>query len=551
MRIAIAQLNYTVNHFRLNQDKILAAIQRAKRENADLVVFSELSVCGYPPHDLLDRRDFVATCIESVHQIAKSCYGIAAIVGAPSLNPNPQGKLLYNSAYVLQRGTVSSIHHKTLLPTYDVFDEYRYFEPNSDFSIAQIDGENVAITICEDLWDDQPVSSSFARNRLYKVSPMERLSSFNPKFVVNIAASPFSYNSEDRRLRVFTGNVNRFKLPVVYVNQVGANADLIFDGGSMVLNSKGDVLEHLASFGEDFRVIDTATFNQTDPPIARRGDNEPIARIHDALVMGIRDYFRKMGFERATLGLSGGIDSAVTLVLAEKALGAGNIRVLLLPSQYSSQHSVDDAIALASRLNVRYDVINIKGVFESFRESLRPIFAGLQEDITEENLQARIRGTLMMALSNKFGHLLLNTSNKSEAAVGYGTLYGDMNGALSVLGDVYKTDVYQLAHYINRNGEIIPANTIQKPPSAELRPDQKDSDSLPEYGVLDQILFMYIEEQRNREEIVDAGFDPHVVDKALRLVNISEYKRHQAPPILRVSSKAFGFGRKMPLVAYW
>lgn len=551
MRIALAQLNYTVNHFRLNQDKILAAIQRAKSENADLVVFSELSVCGYPPHDLLDRRDFVAKCIESVHQIAKSCYGIAAIVGAPSLNPNPQGKLLYNSAYVLQRGTVSSIHHKTLLPTYDVFDEYRYFEPNSDYSIAHINGENVAITICEDLWDDQPVSSSFARNRLYKVSPMERLSSFNPKFIVNIAASPFNYNSEDRRLRVFTGNVNRFKLPVVYVNQVGANADLIFDGGSMVLNSRGDVLEHLASFGEDFRVIDTATFNHTDPPITNRGDNERIARIHDALVMGIRDYFRKMGFERATLGLSGGIDSAVTLVLAEKALGAGSLRVLLLPSQYSSQHSVDDAIALASRLNVRYDIINIKGVFESFRESLRPIFAGLQEDLTEENLQARIRGTLLMALSNKFGHLLLNTSNKSEAAVGYGTLYGDMNGALSVLGDVYKTDVYKLAHYINRNGEIIPVNTIQKPPSAELRPNQKDSDSLPEYDVLDRILFMYIEEQRNREEIVDAGFAPHVVDKALRLVNINEYKRHQAPPILRVSSKAFGFGRKMPLVAYW
>lgn len=552
MKIALAQLNYIVNHFEYNKDKMVSAIERAKKNGADLIVFSELSICGYPPHDLLEREDFFSGCKRTIDEVSKHCEGITAIVGAPSLNPNPKGKMLFNSAFVITDGKTESIHNKTLLPTYDVFDEYRYFEPNNDFNIITVEGKKVAVTICEDLWDDQPVSAIFSRTKLYRTSPMEKLSAFNPDFIINIAASPFSYNNEERRKKVFIDNVNRYGLPVIYVNQIGANSELIFDGNSMVLNRKGQILQQLKGFEEDFIIIDSETLESTKEaqPINVSEDLR-ISKIYKALVLGVRDYFHKMGFSKATLGLSGGIDSAVTLALAVEALGSENIRVLLMPSKYSSQHSIDDAVLLAKKLNVKYDLINIQSVFDSFNKDLSELFKGQKEDITEENLQARIRGNLLMALSNKFGHLLLNTSNKSEAAVGYGTLYGDMNGALSVLGDVYKTDVYKLAHYINRSEEIIPNNTIVKPPSAELRPDQKDSDSLPEYDLLDQILFRYIEEQKNCEAIISEGFDRQTVLKAIRLVNINEYKRFQAPPILRISSKAFGFGRRMPLVARW
>lgn len=552
MKIALAQLNFIVNHFEYNKGKMVNAIERAKKSGVDLIVFSELSICGYPSHDLLDREDFVLKCIASITEVSKFCIGITAIVGGPSLNSNPKGKMLYNSAYVLGNGKVLSIHNKTLLPTYDVFDEYRYFEPNNEFNTIVVKGKRIAVTICEDLWDDQPVSSSFAKSRLYKTSPMERLSEQKPELIINIAASPFSYNNEGRRLKVFTDNVHRFGLPVVYVNQVGANTELIFDGGSMVLNSNGQILEQLKNFEEDFRIIDSNTLNNKLGESAySQTDEIRISKIYNAIVLGIRDYFDKMGFKKATLGLSGGIDSAVTLVMAADALGAENLRVLLMPSKYSSQHSIDDAVKLAENLKIKYDVINIQPVFDSFNTSLSSIFEGKKEDITEENLQARIRGNLLMALSNKFGHLVLNTSNKSEAAVGYGTLYGDMNGALSVLGDVYKTDVFKLARFINRESEIVPVNTIVKPPSAELRPDQKDSDSLPEYDLLDKILYGYIEEQKSVDSIVVDGFDEAIVLKTVRLVNINEYKRFQAPPILRVSSKAFGFGRRMPLVAKW
>jgi len=552
MKIALAQLNFIVNHFAYNKKKIVHAIEQAKSNGVDLIVFSELSICGYPPHDLLEREDFISKCQSSISEISTSCVGITAIVGSPSLNSNPKGKMLFNSAYVLKDGLISSIHNKTLLPTYDVFDEYRYFEPNTEFSIITVNGTKIAVTICEDLWDDQPTSTSFARSSLYRTSPMEKLSTLNPELIINIAASPFSYNNEERRKKVFTENVHRFGLPVIYVNQIGANAELIFDGGSMVLNRNGQILEKLKSFEEDFRIIDTESLEATNSSrTAADSEDLRISRIYGATVLGIRDYFQKMGFAKATLGLSGGIDSAVTLALAEDALGSENLRVLLMPSKYSSQHSIDDAIALADRLNIRYDLINIQEIFDNFNKGLSNLFLGKKEDITDENLQARIRGSLLMALSNKFGHLLLNTSNKSESAVGYGTLYGDMNGALSVLGDIYKTDVYKLAHYINRKHEVIPITTIIKPPSAELRPDQKDSDSLPEYEVLDKILFGYIEEQKDPESIISEGFDREIVLKAIRLVNSNEYKRFQAPPILRVSSKAFGFGRRMPLVAQW
>ncbi len=552
MKIALAQLNFTVNHFEQNVAKMVDSINKAKISKIDLIVFSELSVCGYPPHDLLEREEFIQKCITSVNRIATHCVGIIAIVGSPSFNTNPRGKMLFNSAYVLSEGKIASIHHKSLLPDYDVFDEYRYFEPNTDqYSLANIGNSKIAITVCEDLWDDQPVTSSFGREMLYRTSPMEKLSKFNPNFIINIAASPFNYNSEESRLEVFRSNVARYELPVIYVNQVGGNTELLFDGGSMILNSKGEVMHLLKSFEEDYFVIDTSDLNLNNHQSIESDEQMRIARIHDALVMGIRDYFKKMGFSKATLGLSGGIDSAVVLALAQKALGSDAIRVLLMPSQYSSQHSIDDAIALAKKLNIQYDIVGIQPIFDSFKNQLQPIFEGLEENITEENIQARVRGTLLMALSNKLGHLLLNTSNKSEAAVGYGTLYGDMNGAISVLGDVYKTDVYRLANYINRNEEIIPINTIVKPPSAELRPDQKDSDSLPPYDILDAILFAYIEQQLSLEKIVEMGYDSSIVNKVIRLVNVNEYKRFQAPPILRVSSKAFGFGRKMPLVAKW
>jgi len=548
MKIALAQLNYIINNFEYNKSTIIDAIGKAKKMGAELVVFSELSVCGYPPHDLLDRKEFVENCLAAVNDIAKKCEGIAAVVGSPSYNDNPNGKMLFNSAFFLNKGKVESVHHKSLLPTYDIFDEYRYFEPCTEFNTVEFNGKRLAITVCEDLWDDQPASSGVSRNRLYTISPMEQLVKQNPDLVINIAASPFSVDTHQRRLTVFRGNVTRFGLPVINVNQVGGNTDLVFDGGSMVLNSEGNMVVKMKSFEEDFRVIDVDDENlMKNPPYEE--PLERIAQIHDALVIGIRDYFSKMGFKKATLGLSGGIDSAVTLALAQKALGSKDIRVLLLPSNYSSQHSVDDAIALAKNLSIQFDTVSIEDPFRSITNGLKDVFAGKPEDITEENIQARVRGTILMALSNKFGHLLLNTSNKSEAAVGYGTLYGDMNGAISVLGDVYKTDVFALARYINRNGEIIPENTITKPPSAELRPDQKDSDSLPEYDILDQILFRYIEGHRSEKEIIAEGYNPEVVKKVVRLVNINEYKRFQAPPILRVSSKAFGYGRKMPLVA--
>lgn len=543
MKIALAQLNYHINNFEANISKIVEYIAKAKTSGADLVVFSELAVCGYPPHDMLERREFIERCEIAIAQIAANSFGIAVIVGAPSVNPSESGKMLYNSAYFLSDGEVVSITHKTLLPTYDVFDEYRYFEPNRDFKVVSYKGKKLAITICEDLWDDQPISNRFGRNRLYRTSPMEKLACQMPDVVINIAASPFSHDKVEERLSVFMSNVRRFGLPVVYVNQVGANTDLIFDGSSMVLSADGEVCELLKSFEEDFDII------ETDKLTPKRVSPKPaIARIHDALILGIRDYFQKMGFSKAVLGLSGGIDSAVVSALAVTALGAENVRVVMMPSRYSSDHSVNDAVEQAKTMGIQYDIITIEEGYKAFEQMLDPIFNNLPFNVAEENIQARIRGILVMGISNKFGHLVLNTTNKSEAAVGYGTLYGDMNGSMSILGDVYKTQVYELAHYINRNGEIIPKNVITKAPSAELRPDQKDTDSLPDYPILDDILFRYIERQDDEQAIAAAGYNRETVRKVLRLVNMNEYKRFQFAPVLRVSSKAFGFGRKMPLV---
>ncbi|MBN1950163.1 MAG: NAD+ synthase [Bacteroidales bacterium] len=548
MRIALAQLNYKIGAFTENVEKMVSAIREAKQHHADLVVFSELSVCGYPPLDLLENKSFIDRGTAAVGDITKETDGIAVIIGLPTLNTQKTGKNLFNSALFIADGEIRCECHKSLLPTYDIFDEYRYFQPADKVAPVQYKGKKIAITICEDLWFQQPLLTNFGKHKIYTSDPMKMLGAESCDLIINIAASPFAYNHEAIKTEILRANAGKYKTPIVYVNQVGAHTELIFDGGSRVLDADGRNVLRLKSFIEELAYFDT------DKPVVSHQNSEPsdtdrIHRIHDALILGIHDYFRKMRFSKAVLGLSGGIDSAVTLVLAKEALGRENVRVLLMPSQYSSDHSVSDAIKLAENLGVRYDTLPIKDIFNQFLDDLGELFRGTHPDIAEENIQARIRGTLLMAISNKFGNLLLNTSNKSEVAVGYGTLYGDMNGGISVLGDVYKTDVYKLARYINRENEVIPEHTLVKPPSAELRPDQKDSDSLPDYDLLDQVLYQYIERRMSGDEIIAAGFEEGMVWKTLSMVNSNEYKRFQTPPILRVSSKAFGFGRRMPLVA--
>lgn len=545
MKIAVCQLNFKIADFDGNSEKIIAAINEAKQKGAEIAVFSELSICGYPPLDMLENKDFIDKCDAAIKKISEHCYNIAAIIGTPIINAEEFGKKLFNAAIFIEEGKIKSIHKKSLLPSYDVFDEYRYFEPNKNWETVNFKNETIAITICEDLWENQPVENSYTRQKLYTCSPMDELMKFSPTIMINIASSPFSFNHADTRKTVLCENAKKYNLPLIYVNQIGANTELIFDGGSMAINHSGKVFCELPYFEESVSIIDTDYTENNKVEF----NNSQIDKIHKALVLGIKDYFYKTGFKKAVLGLSGGIDSALVLVLAEQALGKENVHALLMPSRYSSQHSVSDALFLASNLGITYDLVSIEAAFSSFETTLSNVFVGKQPDITEENIQARVRGTLLMAYSNKFGNILLNTSNKSEAAVGYGTLYGDMAGGLSVIGDLYKTQVYQLANYINSHGEIIPRNTIIKPPSAELRFDQKDSDSLPEYDVLDKILFAYIEQKTPLEEIVDLGFEKQIVEKVIRLVNSNEYKRFQTPPILRVSSKAFGFGRRMPLVA--
>jgi NAD+ synthase (glutamine-hydrolysing) len=546
MKIAIAQLNYHIGNFALNTSKIIDHINKAKAGGADLVVFTELSVTGYYPHDLLERKEFIEQAEVSLNQIARQCNGIAALVGGPRINPEPRGKKLFNSAFFMYDGAIQHIVDKSLLPTYDIFDEYRHFEPNKTFSVFDFKGKKLAITICEDLWDEQETQNEFGREKLYQLSPLSELSALGPDLVINLSASPFSYNQENFRKNILVKNAIKYNLPIIYANQVGAHTELVFDGGSVFVNGKGEIVEELNYFEEDFRIIDTESATPNLQP-----QTDYIEKIYHALILGIRDYFGKMGFKKATLGLSGGIDSALVLVLAAEALGKENVRVLLMPSQYSSDHSITDAVQLAQNLDIQYEIIPIQPMVDRFDESLAEVFANLKNDITEENIQARTRGILLMAISNKFGHILLNTTNKSECAVGYGTLYGDMNGGLSILGDVYKTDIFKMARWINREHEIIPINTIQKPPSAELRPDQKDTDSLPDYNILDQILFDYIELNLSPAEIISRGFDEATVLRTVKMVNTNEYKRFQAPPILRVSSKAFGFGRRMPLVALY
>lgn len=538
MKIALAQLNYHIGDFPLNTGKIIETLEQQKALGTDLVVFAELAVSGYPPADFLDYSRFIEKCREALQAIAIHCKEIACIVGAPENNTANNGKRLYNSAFFIADGEVKQVVRKALLPTYDVFDEYRHFESAENFKCINYKGSKIALTVCEDLWN-------LGDHLIYKICPMDELIKENPDFMINIAASPFDYQQTQQRLTILSENCKKYQKPLIYVNQVGAHTDLIFDGGSLVLNKSGVVIRTLSTFVEDIQIFDTKEFtDQSEKYIEKTS----IAQIHDALVLGIRDYFHKSGFKKATLGLSGGIDSAVVCALAAQALGAENVFPVLLPSKYSSDHSIKDAVDLADNLGCKHTTVSIAEVANAFDNALANEFTGLTANLTEENIQARIRGVILMAMSNKFGYVLLNTSNKSESAVGYGTLYGDMCGAISVIGDCYKTQVYELAAYINREKEIIPVNTITKAPSAELRPDQKDSDSLPEYDVLDKILFQYIEMRQGFDEIVASGYTPELVKRILNLVNNAEFKRFQTPPILRVSPKAFGVGRRMPIV---
>ncbi|HLK30343.1 MAG TPA: NAD+ synthase [Puia sp.] len=569
MKIALAQQNYHIGNFEKNIEKIIEGIRKAKKENAELVVFSELSVCGYPPRDFLEFEDFIAKCYEAIDIIKQEADTIGVIVGCPARNLSLKGKDLFNGAWLLYEKEVKGVAHKTCLPTYDVFDEYRYFEPGFEWNVIPFKGEKIALTICEDIWN-------LGDNPLYRYSPMESLIKQEPDLMINISASPFDYDHDDDRKEVVRANVLKYKLPIFYCNAVGSQTEIVFDGGSLVYDAKGNIINEMKYFEEDFCIVESSVVSRQSTEEDRRTPTDDrrlfdkemrvskqndasqiinyltaennIKQIHDALMLGIRDYFGKMGFTKAILGSSGGIDSAVTLALACEALGKGNVRAILMPSQYSTSHSVSDAEQLSKNLHNQYDVVPIKNIYDSFLSSLKPIFKDLPFSLAEENIQSRTRGNLLMAIANKFGYILLNTSNKSELATGYGTLYGDMAGGLSVLGDVYKMQVYALAKYINRHGEIIPQNIIDKAPSAELRPDQKDSDSLPEYDVLDKVLYQYIERRQGPKEIIAMGIDEQLVKRILKMVNVNEYKRNQFCPIIRVSCKAFGVGRRVPIV---
>ena len=568
MKIALAQQNYHIGNFEDNTRKIIEGIKRAKEQGADLVVFSELCVCGYAPGDFLEFPDFINKCYEAIDRIKQHADTIGVLIGSPSRNPQKEGKDLFNAVFLLHEKEIKGEIHKTLLPNYDVFDEYRYFEPAYDWKVLEFKGKKLAVTICEDIWN-------MGDNPLYRITPMEKLMPYKPDVMINLSASPYNYAQDIVRNSIIKAHTLKYKLPMLYCNAIGSHTELIFDGGSLVYDINGKQVKEMKYFEEDFQLFELdelsklSESSQVSPNggdlegayfysakevgtgediLAYLTNDKNIDEIYHALVLGIRDYFKKMGFSKAILGASGGIDSAVTQVLAVHALGKENVSVLLMPSQFSSSHSVKDAEQLSKNLGSQYNIIPIKNIFESFLTELKPVYKDLPFGLAEENIQARTRGNLLMAVANKFGYILLNTSNKSELATGYGTLYGDMAGGLSVLGDVYKMQVYALAKYINREKEIIPLNIIKKAPSAELRPDQKDSDSLPEYDTLDRVLYEYVELRNGPKEIKAKGYDSTLVDRILKLVNTNEYKRKQFCPILRISCKAFGVGRRMPVV---
>jgi len=607
MKIALAQQNYHIGNFEENTRKIIAGIHQAKAAGADLVIFTEHCVCGYPPRDFLEFDDFIAQSYAAIDRIREEADTIGVIIGAPDRNPAREGKDLFNGAWLLYEKEVKGVAHKTCLPNYDVFDEYRYFEPAYDWKVIPFKGKKIALVICEDSWN-------LGDNPLYRVCPMDQLIRQHPDLMINISASPFDYDHDEDRLEVVRQNVLKYHLPMYYCNAVGSQTEIVFDGGSVVFDANGNLIHEMKSFEEDFAVVplphpvpplfeellpglsvrtdaededtdgagipdspagskaataipapagskaashgsavfdkDMRVSKQNDPDrvLEYLTDERNIGQIRKALVLGIRDYFAKMGFKKAIIASSGGIDSAVTLALACEALGKENVRAILLPSAYSTSHSVSDAEQLSRNLGNPYDIIPIREVYDALLHTLEPVFKDSPFGLAEENLQSRTRGNIVMGIANKFGYIMLNTSNKSELATGYGTLYGDMAGGLSVLGDVYKGQVYALARAINIDGEIIPLNILQKAPSAELRPGQRDSDSLPDYDILDKVLYQYIERRQGPAAIAAMGIEKTMVARILRLVNTSEYKRNQFCPIIRVSCKAFGVGRRVPIV---
>ncbi|MDP6753844.1 MAG: NAD+ synthase [Verrucomicrobiota bacterium] len=538
MKIAIAQVNATVGDFDGNSDKIAEAWRRADEAGAALIVLPELALCGYPPRDLLAKPAFLRRNREALDALAKRGGRAVAVVGYASANETDSGRPARNSAAVLQDGEVTAVRHKTLLPTYDVFDEDRYFEPATNNTPVEIHGTKVGITICEDIWNDEV----FLNDRRYDRRPAEKLAADGAELLLNLSASPWCLGKEHSRHVLLSQLSAKCGCPLVYCNLVGGNDELVFDGGSQFYNGHGVLGASGAMFAEDLLLIDTETI---EPKLGDTSDDDE--KIFRALSLGVRDYLHKCGFASAVIGLSGGIDSAVTAAVAVDALGPENVRGVAMPSQYSSQGSLDDAEALAGALGIRHDVVPIEPVFESLKAQLGSLFEGLDDDTTEENMQARIRGNILMSMSNKFGSLLLTTGNKSELAVGYCTLYGDMCGGLAVISDLPKLRVYSLARWMNRDREIIPESTITKPPSAELRPDQLDQDSLPPYDVLDAILEAYIVDGSDSEAIVASGHDAATVERIIRLINLNEYKRRQAAPGIKVTSKAFGVGRRIPV----
>jgi NAD+ synthase (glutamine-hydrolysing) len=542
VRIALAQINPTVGDFSGNSTKIIDFSRRAKRGGVELILFPELSVCGYPPRDLVERQWFVERNRQTAEEIARQTIGIAVICGLVTPAKSATGKSVLNSAALLRDGKIEAIQSKRLLPTYDVFDEMRNFAPAEKQSLFGLGGTQCALTICEDAWNDK----NFWDRRLYGVDPVAELIGAGGKIVLNISASPFYLRKRELRQDMLSAIAKHYRVPVAMVNQVGGNDSLVFDGSSLALGPDGQVIAQAKSFEEDMVCFDS---DSCSGDIHHR-DEGVEASAYAALVLGTRDYVRKCRFRRVVVGLSGGIDSALTAAIAVDALGKENVIGVGMPGPYSSQGSIDDAAELARNLGIRFEMIGIGNIFDSYLTSLNPAFGNLPADVTEENVQARIRGSLLMALSNKFGALVLTTGNKSEIGVGYCTLYGDMCGGLAVISDVPKTLVYRLARYVNSQSPVIPESTLEKPPSAELRPDQKDSDSLPPYDLLDRILEAYVEENRSPETIAaQQGFDLALVRKVVAMVDRSEYKRQQAAPGLKISPKAFGFGRRYPIAA--
>jgi len=542
VKIALGQINPTIGDFSGNAAKIIDFSHRAAAAGAGLILFPELSVCGYPPRDLVERSSFVVQNRQTVQHIAAETVGIAVICGLVTPAKTETGKSVMNSAALLMDRKVAFVQSKMLLPTYDVFDEMRNFTPAKSQELFSFCGNRMALTICEDAWNDK----QFWRQRLYSVDPVEALIKAGGNFVLNISASPFWIGKRELRRDMLASIARQHKVPVVLVNQVGGNDSLVFDGSSLVLNRQGEVIAQGRSFEEDLIYFDSADLSgERHEQIA--GDE---ASVYSALVLGTRDYIRKCGFQKAIIGLSGGIDSALTAVIAVDAVGPENVIGVGMPGPYSSPGSIDDARFLAENLGIRFELLSIKPAYEAYLQILGPLFAGKAEDVTEENLQSRARGMLLMALSNKFGAIVLSTGNKSELGVGYCTLYGDMVGGLAVISDVPKTLVYRLSEYVNSRREVIPRATMEKPPSAELRPNQKDSDSLPPYEVLDVVLEDYVEDSHPAERIAsDRGFDIETVRRVIRLVDRAEYKRQQAAPGLKISPKAFGSGRRFPIAA--